>query len=117
MVRPTSFRFGSCTSPIFTGNGPAGFYFNVPRSGGNRPGDRGTRPREILTREESPEHDGDPDELADVERPGNVVPGEGAAGGVMRAPIAIQRLNRSRVRQNEYAAIPMSATAPGIVNR
>src|SRR5256712_13323147 len=36
---------------------------------------------------------------------------------LMRAPIAIQRLNRSRVRQNEYAAIPMSATAPGIVNR
>src|SRR2546428_10885006 len=36
---------------------------------------------------------------------------------LMRAPIAIQRLNRSRVRQNEYAAIPMSATAPGIVKR
>src|SRR5256712_9382206 len=82
MVRPTSFRFGSCTSPIFTRNGPAGFYFNVPRSGGNLPRDRCTRLREILTREESPEHDGDPDELADVERPGNVVPGEGAAGGV-----------------------------------
>src|SRR2546427_11807306 len=36
---------------------------------------------------------------------------------LMRAPIAIQRLNRSRVRQNEYAAIPTSATAPGIVNK
>src|SRR2546428_7981567 len=35
----------------------------------------------------------------------------------INAPTPIHRLNRSRVRQNEYAAIPMSATAPGIVNR
>src|SRR2546428_13011176 len=35
----------------------------------------------------------------------------------INAPIPIQRLNRSRVRQYEYPAIPTSATAPGIVKR
>src|SRR5712691_3580703 len=80
MVRPTTFRFGSCTSPIFTMNRPAGLYFNVAGSGGNLPRDRRTRLRESLAREESPEHDRDPDEFADVERPSDVEPGKGAAG-------------------------------------
>src|SRR2546428_11688400 len=35
----------------------------------------------------------------------------------INAPIPIQRLNRSRVRQYEYPAIPTSAAAPGIVKR
>src|SRR3989442_14981413 len=38
-------------------------------------------------------------------------------GATTTAPIPIQRLNRSRVRQYEYPAIPTSATAPGIVKR
>src|SRR6267378_1579723 len=36
---------------------------------------------------------------------------------MMSAPIPIQRLNINRVRQYEYAAIPMRATLPGIVKR
>src|SRR2546425_4510149 len=62
-------------------NRPAGLYFNVAGSGGNLPRDRRTRLREILTREESPEHDRDADELTDVEGPGDVEPGKGAARG------------------------------------
>src|SRR3989442_14509520 len=38
-------------------------------------------------------------------------------GATTTAPIPIQRLNRSRVRQYEYPAIPTSAAAPGIVKR
>src|SRR6266705_4715509 len=78
-VRPTIFRLGSWNSPIFTGDGLAGRYFNVLRSGGNLRGDRRARLHEVLAREEAPEHHGDPEQLADVERPGERQAGEGAS--------------------------------------
>src|SRR5881396_1133004 len=60
-------------------NRTRGVYFNVP--GSRRRPDRGgrLRLRQILAREEAPEHDRDPDELADVQGPGKPEAREGPA--------------------------------------
>src|SRR6266705_5509195 len=78
-VRPTTFRFESWNSPSFTGDGPVGRYFNVRGSGGNLRGGRRARLDDVLAREEAPEHHGDPEQLADVERPRERQAGEGAS--------------------------------------
>src|SRR5207247_7661798 len=68
-VRPTTFRFTSWNSPIFTSDGPAGRYFNVPGSGGNLRGGRRARLGDILAGEEAPEHHRDPEQFTDVQSP------------------------------------------------
>src|SRR5213594_3852639 len=81
IVRPTALRFASCTSPIFNNESDERGDISTCASGGRLRGGGPGSLGHILAPEEAFEHHGNPHEHADVERPGDIVPGQGAADG------------------------------------
>src|SRR5205823_2603109 len=81
IVRPTALRFASCTSPIFNDESDERGDISTCASGGRLRGGGPGSLGHILAPEEAFEHHGNPHEHADVERPGDIVPGQGAADG------------------------------------